>query len=66
MSGRFKGQRVALAGKFAKLRKDEVVKVLKEEGATISDKLGKDTSLFVYAVANSADHKRALKMRDAA
>ncbi len=64
MNGRFKGERIALSGKFAKLRKDEVVEVLEAEGATVADKLGKDTSLFVYAVAGSTDHKKAEKMRD--
>ena len=59
---RFKGQRVALAGKLAALRKDEVVKVLEDEGATVADKLGKDTTLFVFAVAGSVDHRRAQKM----
>src|SRR5688572_11370794 len=59
---RFEGHRVAIGGKLAKLRKDEVVKVLKAEGATVVDKLGKDTTLFVFAAAGSTDHKRAEKM----
>jgi hypothetical protein len=59
---RFGGHRVALGGKLAALRKDEVVKVLKDEGATVADKLGKDTTLYVFAVAGSTDHRRAEKL----
>ncbi len=60
---RFKGHRVAFGGKLAKLRKTEVVQVLLAEGATVADKLGKDVTLFVYAVEGSADHHRAETMR---
>lgn len=61
---RFEGHRVAFGGKLVKLRKDEVIAVLTAEGAAIANKLGKDTTLFVYTVEGSTDHRRAAKMRD--
>ena len=47
---RFKGHRVAFGGKLASLRKDEVVKVLEAEGATVANKLGPDTTVFVLSL----------------
>ena len=61
MTGRFDGQRIVFGGKLAALRKDEVVEVLKAEGAVVADKLGKDTTLFVSATPGSANHQRASK-----
>jgi uncharacterized protein YjbI with pentapeptide repeats len=62
--GRFEGQRIAFGGKLAKLRKNEVVEVLEAEGASVADKLDKETTLFVYAVEGSSDHRKAEKQRD--
>lgn len=60
---RFANHVVAFGGKLAKLRKDEVVAVLKAEGAVVATKLDKKTTLFVFVNAGSADHQRALKMQ---
>jgi uncharacterized protein YjbI with pentapeptide repeats len=61
---RFEGQRVTFGGKLAKLRKNEVIEVLKAEGASVADKLDQETTLFVYAVEGSTDHRKAEKLRD--
>jgi hypothetical protein len=44
---RLAGQRIALVGKFAHLRKKELAPILTAEGAVVSDKLAKDTTVFV-------------------
>lgn len=59
---RFAGHRIVLSGKFVELRKKDAIPVLEAEGATVSDKLAKDTTVFVYAIAGSGDHTRAQKM----
>jgi uncharacterized protein YjbI with pentapeptide repeats len=63
---RFEGHRVVLAGKLVALRKKEVVEVLKEEGASVAEKLDKDTTVFVAAAAGTADFKKAATMGVAA
>jgi uncharacterized protein YjbI with pentapeptide repeats len=60
---RFAKHRVVIGGKLERLRKDDLLKVLKAEGATIDDKLGANTTLFIYSSAGSVDHKRAEKMK---
>ncbi|MEM9188344.1 MAG: pentapeptide repeat-containing protein [Myxococcota bacterium] len=60
---RFVDHRVAFSGRFEQLRKADAIAMLEAEGASVDAKLGKDTTLFVYAVAGSANHQRAQKMQ---
>jgi uncharacterized protein YjbI with pentapeptide repeats len=59
---RFEGQRICFGGKLAVLRKDEVARVLTDEGAVIADKLGPETTLLVSTTPGSVNEKRATKL----
>lgn len=59
---RFDEHRVFISGKLAELRKDELVKVLKAEGAAIESKVGDRTTIFISTTPGSVDHARAEKM----